>query len=206
MAWGFALPQGRVLIIVAVAGCVAAASFGVGLVATSGSRPIVGSTEYQANFTEVSMHWLTGSGWIRYGATIDHNYTVEQTNMTWITFRFEWNDEAGSPLANPDVRYRFEQPDGTVVFEGPVTEGQLYEWNISLNAVPEDARVTAESADEAFRQAAPLFDEMMGTGTWNYTLMVGDMPYARNQIRSGIFTDTSVDFGFVEATVQPVAG
>lgn len=163
--------------------------------ATSGS-----SSPFMVNFTEAAQLLQDGGGWARYGYVHEFNFTVAVTNLSWVTFFFRWDDEAGSPLTDPEVSLTFEAPNGTIIFRGPVAEGQDYEWNTSLNEIPEDTKVLAPSEAEAILQAAPGLNETLGTGVWNWTLDVGSVPYARNQVRSGVLMEDRVQVGSIEVS------
>lgn len=151
---------------------------------------------YNVTFGETALDYGYCSGWSRYGYETQHNFTMEVENLTWVYFTFVWSDKAGSPLKDPDVQLTFSSPNGTVIYNGPGPMTEMT-WNISLNPVPADAVVPAASAEEALAQSldGTGVNQTLGMGVWNWTLDVGPMPYARNQIRSGVHYDCWWGYG-----------
>ena len=166
--------------------------------------PTGGTSQFNVTFSETEAQIVTiGPGWIRYGATIPFDFSVDQTNLTWVNVSFSWSDEAGSPLVDPELRLAIQNPNGTVVFNETIPPSQQRTEAFQMNEFPANAVVTAGSSGEAAMKAAgPTTNSTLGDGTWNLTVTVGTIPYARNQVRSGIQFSCDIVVDFFNASVE----
>lgn len=160
-----------------------------------------GGASYNVTATPLTSYEAVGSGWARYGSEAEHAFLVEETNLTWVVFTFSWSDEAGSPFADPEVRLTYASPNGTVVFSGPAPRTSMT-WNVTINALPSNGSQEALSEAAALEMALQGTNATAGVGNWTWKLEVGNMPLARNQIRSGVFTDYSYQWGYFEAAAK----
>jgi hypothetical protein len=159
---------------------------------------------YNVTFEETLLDVGNGGGWARYGAAFDLYFNVTDMNLTSVSFTFAWSDTVGSPIRDPTVQLTLKAPNGTVIYDGPAPATQTT-WTTLVNSMPQSATVRSHSPEEAIAKAAPALNQTLGTGLWNWTLKVGDMPFARNQIRSGINFNDGYGWSWMNGTANALA-
>ncbi len=185
-----------------VALLVAAAALGMITVAPILGGGSSGPATALYNVTFMSMNGSApgASGSAGFLSSADVPITIDQPNLTLVTFHISYTDNSISPLFNPAVTATIVGPDGSGGGQGSVSPGQTLNVPITVNnAVPDNATVEATSPDDAVgRATGNETNSSLGMGDWSVTLDVG-APLAGRIRPSGTISYTiSVDVMYFE--------